>query len=527
MNPLFRTPIFALAVLGACAPEAELAPELSPGASELIYGTDDRQEWYEVSDPALRALGAATAVIVSPSWVTSYANGDVEVDTSYSLRDYQGVCTSEPYWNQPVPGDCTAFLVGDDLVATAGHCVSSSSCSTSIFVFGFRMESANTVRSRVSANDVYTCASVVSRQSTTTRDYAVVRLDRPVTGRSPMALRRSGTVSTGTPLLVTGHPVGLPLKFADNATVRGNSQSTYFEANLDVYGGSSGSPVINANTLEVEGILVRGNDDWDWAGNCYVSNVCADSGCPSWEEVTRTSLFEASVPVAGAGGGCTDDGFEPNDAQSAAATLVAGAYTGMEVCSGDDDWFAVTLAAGDTLTVATLFSHASGDLDLAVHNAAGTRLAVAESVSDNEGLVYQATGASTVYVRVYGYQGAENGYELQVDVSGANQAGVVLTGSATAQAGASYTWVGQGGAPNSDLVVVTGSAGGATAVPGCPAASVPASNLLVVGSMTTDGAGAGQLSRTLPSSLAGSTRQFWAVSRSTCEVSPALSVSIQ
>jgi hypothetical protein len=48
----------------------------------------------------------------------------------------------------------------------------------------------------------------------------------------------------------------------------------------------------------VEGILVRGNTDfvYDSARRCYVSNRCADTGCPGWEDVTRTTQFASLIP---------------------------------------------------------------------------------------------------------------------------------------------------------------------------------------------------------------------------------------
>ena len=36
----------------------------------------------------------------------------------------------------------------------------------------------------------------------------------------------------------------------------------YFTANLDTYRGNSGSPVFNAITHKVEGVLVRGEQDF-------------------------------------------------------------------------------------------------------------------------------------------------------------------------------------------------------------------------------------------------------------------------
>ena len=92
-----------------------------------------------------------------------------------------------------------------------------------------------------------------------------------------------------------GHPSGLPTKFAGGAAVRNNQQNAFFVANLDTYGGNSGSPVFNSNTHAVEGILVRGETDFVQQGNCNVSLVCPSTGCRG-EDCTRTTEFEQFVP---------------------------------------------------------------------------------------------------------------------------------------------------------------------------------------------------------------------------------------
>ena len=51
-------------------------------------------------------------------------------------------------------------------------------------------------------------------------------------------------------------------KVAGGAKVRSNNNGVYFVANLDTYGGNSGSAVFNLQTREVEGILVRGENDY-------------------------------------------------------------------------------------------------------------------------------------------------------------------------------------------------------------------------------------------------------------------------
>jgi hypothetical protein len=125
-------------------------------------------------------------------------------------------------------------------------------------------------------------------------DWALVRVDRAVANHLVVPIRRSGKIEDGQAVHVIGHPVGLPAKFADGAAVRENRAEEFFVANLDTYGGNSGSPVFNSVTHEVEGVLVRGETDFVTVGNCRKSLVCPDLGCRG-EDCTRTTEFAKFV----------------------------------------------------------------------------------------------------------------------------------------------------------------------------------------------------------------------------------------
>jgi V8-like Glu-specific endopeptidase len=87
---------------------------------------------------------------------------------------------------------------------------------------------------------------------------------------------------------VIGYPSGLPAKLAGGAKVFGTASPFFFSANLDTFGGNSGSPVFNAGSNRVVGILVRGAADYRPQGNCNVVNVLANTSAK--EEATRISL---------------------------------------------------------------------------------------------------------------------------------------------------------------------------------------------------------------------------------------------
>ena len=84
--------------------------------------------------------------------------------------------------------------------------------------------------------------------------------------------------------------------------MRDPSPDGYFVANLDTYGGNSGSAVFNATSGKVEGILVRGENDYVWRGSCRVSNKCPADGCRG-EDVTKVSALMDIIPAPARGRG--------------------------------------------------------------------------------------------------------------------------------------------------------------------------------------------------------------------------------
>ena len=262
---------------------------------KVIYGTDDRQDVFEVTDPANLNDIESVMSLFSASDVAD--NGD-ETSTlrTQNFRTSQNLCPNERFGEQPIGCFCSGFLVAPDIVATAGHCVNANNVTSVRFVFGFRMLDAKTAQTRVSNTEIYRGVSIIGREEIATgADWALVRIDRAVTDHPLAQIRTEGKVSDAQEVHVIGHPVGLPTKFAGGAAVRDNEPKAFFVANLDTYGGNSGSPVFNSDTHVVEGILVRGETDFAMSGTCRVSLVCPSTGCRG-EDVTRTTEFANHVP---------------------------------------------------------------------------------------------------------------------------------------------------------------------------------------------------------------------------------------
>lgn len=256
-----------------------------------IYGTDDRKDLYDVTDPKILKVSESVVALVAASSLKKHGAGKYRLSTSVYQKEYK-LCDSEPFATQPLGCDCSGFLVAPDIVATAGHCVADKKELRKIrFVFGFRMLNGNEARTDFGANDVYEGAELIGHEEEDPgADWALIRLARPVVGRAPLRVRSKGKIADGRRLFVIGHPNGLPAKFAGGAQVRDNRRRAFFIANLDTYGGNSGSPVFNTSTRVVEGILVRGEKDFLWNGHCRLSQVCPDEKCRG-EDVTRSTVW--------------------------------------------------------------------------------------------------------------------------------------------------------------------------------------------------------------------------------------------
>lgn len=253
---------------------------------KVIYGEDDRRDIKDVTNQDFLRMAKSTAAMISHSSIE--LNGDTATISGSTLGSRRNLCASEPFRDQLASANCSGFLVAPDVLVTAGHCIRSDfSCKSYAWVFDYAV-TADKAEHTVPKDSVYRCKSIIKQvlDRSSKDDFAVIKLDRKVTGRAPVAIRTEGKVADYTPLVVIGHPSGLPTKVADGAYVRGNTNSVYFVSNLDTYGGNSGSAVFNVDTGIVEGILVRGETDYVRRGGCTVSNKCSDEGCRG-EDVTR------------------------------------------------------------------------------------------------------------------------------------------------------------------------------------------------------------------------------------------------
>ena len=255
---------------------------------KVIYGNDDRLDVYESSDSLMRELTRSTAAQILNDNIIQ--EGDTYTVKSKTLAD-EGICKSERFSNQMAAANCSGFLVSADTLVTAGHCINAvEDCQNHAWVFDFANTTSEKTTFIFNKDQVFHCTKIIAREknSKTMNDYSVLKLDRPVIGRSPLKYRTAGKTADDAVFTVLGHPSGLPVKITAAADMRDNTNPVYFRTNADTYGGNSGSAVVDSRTGIVEGILVRGDTDYTQSesGPCMVS-VHRDQEGGRGEDSTR------------------------------------------------------------------------------------------------------------------------------------------------------------------------------------------------------------------------------------------------
>lgn len=245
--------------------------------SKIVYGEDNRVEIFQTEE-YIQKLASSTAAMVENHKLLNIK--DLVMLPPYTLKEDMNVCENENFVDQPSAAMCSGFLVGPDLLVTAGHCINSvEDCSKVSWVFDYAVnEQTGRADVLVNKSKVYKCKEVLDAKLDVRNgmlDFSLIKLDRVVNGRAPLKYRVADKVAMNTDVFVIGHPSGLPSKYAGGASVLENSDPHFFQSNLDTFGGNSGSAVFNAETNEVEGILVRGAKDYVTNNGCRQVNTVA------------------------------------------------------------------------------------------------------------------------------------------------------------------------------------------------------------------------------------------------------------
>lgn len=250
---------------------------------------DSRIELFQL-DPniywqfAIFQKSESIGMIVEKEKLHQVAKTIYKIDTSQTMGGTYNLCTSEAFCKQPIIGVGTAFISSENSMISAKH-VFERSITNYVVIFGYRIiQSDGMVEEYFDAENIYYPKKIMHQdEDLDVIEFVVDRkINRPVLEweDSSLASKKESEV------YMIGHPSGLPLKVALNASIEDTSNPLYCYTSLDSFQGNSGSPVFNFYSNKVIGVLVAGEVDYKYNGNCYYSPVCKIPYCKG-EKVIR------------------------------------------------------------------------------------------------------------------------------------------------------------------------------------------------------------------------------------------------
>lgn len=187
--------------------------------------------------------------------------------------------SSANFKEELAPGFGTAFLVGNGLALTAGHCIFKNSSysidkgqiKTTVLVFGSYLQKQRVgrkyqVTSPIDKSRVCKIKAIVYvSKNAKEGDWALLKLDKNPAGIAPLPIDFTNVIHTDISIYMLGHPYGTPLKYTHKGLIVSKTpeHEPQFETAIDVFAGNSGSPIFNAATHQVIGILIADNTDVD------------------------------------------------------------------------------------------------------------------------------------------------------------------------------------------------------------------------------------------------------------------------
>lgn len=330
-----------------CARHSLAAESIAHDEHAVLNGDDNRRELFEVDSAPLKSTVAnATAAVMWPHRLRRESAG-IQLRAE-SLGEHFGLCAGEPYATEPSAASCSATLVDDDLVLTAGHCLGSDEpearqrCPRQRFVFEYEIDEKGLLP--IQPLEVYSCRAVAAFRKTTTAstflDFAFVQLDRPVRQRAPIAVTTSAP-RPGELVAFASHGAGLPVKVEENASIVSvPADARHFTAATDSFAGGSGGSVYDSE-LQLLGFAVRGAGDWVADGACMRAAHSAEAS--EQYQVAADAVRELcrngwpSTRLCGTPAECGDGVCSASESQGNCALDCAAARCGDRVCDLDED----------------------------------------------------------------------------------------------------------------------------------------------------------------------------------------------
>ncbi len=213
------------------------------------------------------------------------------------------LCEGEKFEDHATFSKCTSFMVSKTLMVTAGHCVNTQEeCLKRRWIFS--EEYSLSEGSFIPRDQVVKCKRLVEHKKNrfSRNDYALIEIEPASAQFQPFDfLKTNPFIEKATipkNFFVLGHPSGLPLIHSGRAIQIPFESQFIIRIDSDTFAGNSGSPVIDAHSGKVFGILTNGDTDYkmNQERGCVETHHCGDGECKGEDVVP---LFNISTLVPG------------------------------------------------------------------------------------------------------------------------------------------------------------------------------------------------------------------------------------
>jgi V8-like Glu-specific endopeptidase len=165
-------------------------------------------------------------------------------------------------------GKCTAFHLGNGIVATAGHCVSVDTPRTDAPASAVPCQYVDIQWGKTATEKPYLtsrCMEVLEHVENDKTDIAILRVDPVPPSKLEIA---PGKAFVGSSLSLLGYANGTDLKYSQGCGMYTPHEDTVtkgqFTHQCDSEPGHSGSPILDSNSMQVVGVHDGGDREWNY-----------------------------------------------------------------------------------------------------------------------------------------------------------------------------------------------------------------------------------------------------------------------